>query len=142
MVGEVVVSGGKDEKVMIWEFGDVSMGGGVRGKEEKEGSGAFVVGGGLSLTEFVRYMFIWVCVEFLGYIDMIEDVCFNLWNEWELCLVGDDWNMFFWDTRTKKAAGFAKGAYADDVYCVVWSVFEEYVIVIGGKDIIVKVWDC
>jgi WD40 repeat protein len=49
--------------------------------------------------------------------------------------------MFFWDTRTKKAAGFAKGAHADDVHCVAWSAFEEHVIVTGGKDTTVKVWD-
>jgi histone-binding protein RBBP4 len=140
-VGEVVASGGKDEKVMIWELGDASTGGGARGKEEKEGSGAPVVGGGLSSTELARHTSIWARVEFSGHTDTIEDVCFNPRNERELCSVGDDRNMFFWDTRTKKAAGFAKGAHADDVHCVAWSAFEEHVIVTGGKDTTVKVWD-
>jgi histone-binding protein RBBP4 len=136
--GEVVASGGKDGMVMIWELADANKGG---GKKEDGGVGAPVVGGGLSSTELARHTCVWARCELAGHTDTIEDVCFNPQNEKELCSVGDDRAMFFWDTRTKKATGFANGAHSDDVHCVGWSAHDEHVVVTGGKDTVVKVWD-
>ena len=137
--GEVIASGGKDGMVMVWELADANSTGGV--KREEKGSGAPVVGGGLSSSELARHTCVWARCELAGHSDTIEDVCFNPRDEKELCSVGDDRGMFFWDTRSKKATGFAKGAHADDVHCVAWSAFDEHVVVTGSKDTTVKVWD-
>tara|TARA_B100000085_G_scaffold260402_1_gene263892 strand:- start:228 stop:1694 length:1467 start_codon:yes stop_codon:yes gene_type:complete len=138
--GEVVASGGKDGKVMIWELGDANQGAGGRNAAGAESS-APVVGGGLSGTELARHPNLWARIEFSGHTDTIEDVCFNPQDERELCSVGDDRHMFFWDTRTKNSTGCAKGAHEDDLHCVGWTSFEEHVVVTGGKDTMVKVWD-
>jgi histone-binding protein RBBP4 len=71
----------------------------------------------------------------------VEDVCFNPQDANQVCSVGDDRNVFLWDTRTKKTSGFVKDAHGDDVHCVAWSAFDEHVIVSGSKDSTVKLWD-
>lgn len=139
---KLVASGGKDGKVLTWSLDDAST---AAATSKKRQTGAHedvpMVGGGLSKAEMARHTCVAARSELTGHTDTIEDVCFNPSDENQLCSVGDDRNLFLWDTRAKKPAAAVKGAHEDDIHCVAWSSFDQHVIVTGSKDTTVKVWD-
>ena len=141
--GTRIASGGKDSSVLVWDMSDVESA--AVGERRKGGdastSAAAVVGGGLSKAELETHPNVWSRLEFKGHTDTIEDVVFNPHSAHELCSVGDDRNMLFWDARTNKEAGAAKLAHSDDIHAVGWSVHDAHVLVTGSKDTTVKVWD-
>ena len=141
--GTRIASGGKDARVLVWDMNDVESAevGKRRNDDDAGTSAAAAVGGGLNKSELEKHPNVWSRVEFQGHSDTVEDVAFNPHSTNELCSVGDDRNMLFWDARTKKAAGAAKLAHLDDIHAVGWSAHDAHVVVTGSKDTTVRIWD-
>jgi len=81
-------------------------------------------------------------LKFLGHVDTVEDVAFHPSSALELCSVGDDSALIFWDGRAGTGPTHRVGeAHESDVHCVDWSLLDENAIVTGGADSIVRLWD-
>ena len=77
-----------------------------------------------------------------GHTDTVEDVAFHPTDSNTLCSVSDDTRLLFWDSRCDhgKPVNAVKASEVD-VHVVDWNALNTNLIVTGGKDKIVKVWD-
>ena len=73
----------------------------------------------------------------------MEDVAFHPGSSGrELCSVACDSALMFWDTRAgAKPAHAVFEAHKDDLHTVDWSALEDFLVVTGGADAAVKLWD-
>lgn len=68
-------------------------------------------------------------LQFTGHTDTVDDVTFNPCSVDELCSVGDDRQLLFWDARTATTSvGKVAAAHKRDVLCVSWSPLEEHLV--------------
>mmetsp|Transcript_32664 Transcript_32664/g.45343 ORF Transcript_32664/g.45343 Transcript_32664/m.45343 type:complete len:628 (+) Transcript_32664:100-1983(+) len=80
--------------------------------------------------------------KFVGHKNTIEDVKFNPASEFELCSVGDDKALLFWDSRAGSDPVMkVLKAHSGDLHCVDWSPFEENQILTGSADRFLKLFD-
>mmetsp|Transcript_10242 Transcript_10242/g.19377 ORF Transcript_10242/g.19377 Transcript_10242/m.19377 type:complete len:567 (+) Transcript_10242:151-1851(+) len=81
-------------------------------------------------------------MKFEGHKATVEDVKFNPQSDFELCSVGDDKSLLFWDSREGSSPVLkVLKAHNKDVHCVDWSPFDENIIVTGSADSTMKLWD-
>jgi len=129
-----VASGGRDTNVLVWHLPDFSANAAVdssnrNGKVTTSESG----------VEGVRLN---AQCTFKGHTDTVEDVAFHPTDSNILCSVSDDTRLLFWDSRCDhgKPVNAVKASEVD-VHVVDWNALNTNLIVTGGKDKIVKVWD-
>ena len=68
-------------------------------------------------------------MKFTGHTDTVDDVTFHPTSVDQLCSVGDDRQLLFWDARTAGTpAGKVANAHKRDVLCVSWSPLEEHLV--------------
>ena len=141
-----VASGGKDTAVLLWDVADHD-GGSIwnrAGSKPRGGeSGSAGAGVGARSGDFEGAPTLAPKMRFAWHKDTVEDVSFHPADDLQLCSVGDDGALVFWDGRrngTNPAHSVSK-AHDDDVHCVDWSVLDEHLVVTGSADHTVKLWD-
>jgi WD40 repeat protein len=139
--GFKVASGGKDRNVLLWDVSDYDQG--SLCTNGKEGSGATGNGEGVGAKsgDFDGAPSLAPKTTFEGHSDTVEDVSFHPSGASELCSVGDDNALIFWDARAgTKPAHKVTDAHGEDVHTVDWSLLDENVILTGSADATVKLW--
>ena len=108
-----VLSGGSDEKVLLWSLQDSSTG-----------------------TSRIEPL-----CKFEGHTATVEDCSFKpLEGSGDLCCsVGQDRTLFLWDTRTGKYSEKRQNIHSADANCCAWST-KDYILT-GGSDSVVNVFD-
>jgi len=126
--GHCVASGGQDKMVLLWSLADYATSLSSLTAHSSEGN---------KKAPKLEPRF-----KFQGHKDTIEDVKINPFSEFELCSVGDDKTLLFWDSRTGSAPVLkVLKAHNNDVHCCDWSPFEEHLIVTGSADKNLKLFD-
>ena len=147
-----VASGGKDQNVLIWNIADHDGGklwsGRVSDEHGRPAKGALSPrarggdGVGARSGDFGGAPTLAPALTFVGHADTVEDVAFHPSSALELCSVGDDSALIFWDGRAGTGPVCKVGeAHESDVHSVDWSLLSEHAVVTGGADSIVKLWD-
>ena len=141
-----VASGGKDQKVLIWNV------------EDHDGGSVWRSGNGCatsnpnpnaSPSRPTRASFISGSpsldprFKLVGHQDTVEDVAFHPGSSGrELCSVACDKSLLFWDVRAGSSPAHAvRDAHTDDLHTVDWSSLDEHFVVTGSADSTVKLWD-
>ncbi|CAI5980943.1 unnamed protein product [Closterium sp. NIES-65] len=81
---------------------------------------------------------------FKGHTATVEDVCFHPSHSQQFCSVGDDSRLLLWDARTGGEKGpcqRVEKAHDSDVHCVDWNGRNEHMVVTGGADKSVRLFD-
>ncbi|CAI5465468.1 unnamed protein product [Closterium sp. Yama58-4] len=81
---------------------------------------------------------------FKGHTATVEDVCFHPSHSQQFCSVGDDHRLLLWDARTGGEKGpcqRVEKAHDADVHCVDWNGRNENLVVTGGADKSVRLFD-
>lgn len=136
-----VASGGEDTAVCLWRLADLDSSllgaeaGAARGSLNSGGLGALAAGGAPPQLR--------ASSRFSGHSQTIEDVSFHPTRDTQLCSVGDDSALCFWDagagaTPALKLAGAHGSA---DVHCCDWSAAQEHLVLTGGADNSVRLFD-
>ena len=78
-----------------------------------------------------------------GHTDVVEDVAWHNHNEQLLGSVGDDKKLIIWDCRMEhnKVSSCVSDAHDGDVNSLAFSRFDPYMLLTGGGDAAVKLWD-
>ena len=148
-----VASGGKDAQVLLWNVEDHD--GGSLWRRDPDSNGSPIPrgtpprkspsrspskprGGGAAGAPTLEPRH-----RFEGHTDTVEDVAFHPGSSGrELCSVACDSALMFWDTRRgAKPAHAVFEAHKDDLHTVDWSALEDFLVVTGGADAAVKLWD-
>eukprot|EP00741_Cyanophora_paradoxa_P015340 tig00000194_g14808.t1 len=142
--GYSVASGGKDALVCLWDLEDhqTALSSGPEGRD----SSSFDVtkkSTAINCREKLR-----------GHEATVEDCKFKppgpdpgdgsraSGSDTELCSVGDDRKLIFWDLRaSSRAAVSVKGAHEEDIHTVDWSPHLEHYVLTGGGDGMVHLFD-
>ena len=146
----IVASGGTDNLVCLWSLADsasvLSGEGGKDGDGLKVPSGrgswnsggngaALAVALGPSPTLAARAVF-------EGHTATVEDVAFHPFSETQLCSVGDDASLLFWDALSGKGpTGRVAQAHDDDVHCCDWSRHDDSLVITGSADKTIRMFD-
>eukprot|EP00271_Cylindrocystis_brebissonii_P021615 TRINITY_DN7834_c0_g3_i1.p1 TRINITY_DN7834_c0_g3~~TRINITY_DN7834_c0_g3_i1.p1 ORF type:complete len:736 (-),score=166.66 TRINITY_DN7834_c0_g3_i1:74-2281(-) len=126
--GPYVLSGGKDNRVVLWSIED-SMSGALASSASQGAS----TGGRLSRVD-ARGIY-------EGHSDTVDDVQFRPSSANEFCSVGDDTCVLMWDARTGYKPVLQEKCHKSDVNTVDWSSHDENLIVTGSADKTVKLID-
>eukprot|EP00798_Chlamydomonas_sp_ICE-L_P030922 gene30922-35977_t len=126
-VAPFVASGGNDKLVLLWSVQDhmetVLSSGPTTGGKEPE----------LAARTKLK-----------GHKDTVEDVVFKPDSTEQLCSVGDDHMVMFWDTRSGTAPvssielAHGKG---QDIQCVDWDSTTGHLVATGAQDGSLRIWD-
>eukprot|EP00899_Mesostigma_viride_P011111 jgi/Mesvir1/1/Mv08890-RA.1 len=145
----MVASGGKDTKVLLWSLEDQmsSLLASATAKDDTKGAAGrasmnsgrgqagISTGGGAPRLKPRLVL--------SGHQSTVEDVKFHPFSVDELCSVGDDSQLLFWDARSgaSPVLKVAKAHGTKDIHCVDWNVLDPNLIVTGSADCTVKVFD-
>eukprot|EP00854_Cymbomonas_tetramitiformis_P028913 gene28913-35921_t len=123
-----VCSGGKDNLVLLWSLED-----------HLPSLSAPTVPEGAAIKKAPQV----TCrTRFAGHKDTVEDVQFHPSQPEELCSVGDDRALLFWDGRAGlKPVLQVANAHSADVHCVDWSPHEEHLVITGSADNTLNLFD-
>ena len=130
-----VASGGRDKNVLVWHLPDFGANAAVSISNNSNGK--------VTTNENdVKGPMLNAQCTFKGHTDTVEDVAFHPTDANILCSVSDDTRLLFWDARCDhgKPVNAVKASEVD-VHVVDWNALNTNLIVTGGKDKIVKVWD-
>lgn len=118
-----IVSGGSDCSVLIWTLGDYqSMGTELMPRAR--------MAGGQNISPD------------LGHTDIVEDVSFNSHDRNIVVSVGRDSAMMLWDARTStRPTSTVRKAHTGDINCCDASGTDPYLVITGGSDHLIRVWD-
>ena len=142
-----VASGGKDCQVLLWDVAEHDRGSMWNMPGSKpHGAGASAGGGRVGLGarsgDFDGAPTLAPKLSFRGHEDTVEDVSFHPNSDLQLCSVGDDSALIFWDGRKGTTpAHRVANAHEDDLHTVDWSSLDENLVVTGSADTTVKLWD-
>ena len=140
-----VISGGKDGHVLLWDVADHD-GGSIwkvpGSRPGAGGSGVGVAGAGMRSGDFDDAPTLAPKMRFAGHQATVEDVSFHPTSDLQLCSVGVDSALIFWDGRQGTGPAHRVGeAHTDDLHSVDWSVLDDNLVVTGSADTTVKLWD-
>ena len=168
-----VASGGKDKTVCLWHLGDASSSllqptasdtaaaaGAPAGRTSINSGG---LGGLGSLPPPAPKLD--PRMRFTGHTDTVEDISFHPTSDEQLCSVGDDSSLCFWDARagavavikacllpllcaarlcrlTRSAASQVENAHGTaDIHCCHWSRHDDALVLTGSADATVRLYD-
>ena len=72
---------------------------------------------------------------------IVEDVCWNNFDEFTFASVGDDKKLKLWDIRDPKSPQQSIEGHVQEIMSVDCSPFDQYLMVTGSADSTVAVWD-
>ena len=138
-----VASGGKDAQVLLWNVEDHDGGAVWRSETKSNASETKKSRAELGGAHPTGAPTLEPRIRFKGHTDTVEDVAFHPGSSGrELCSVACDSALMFWDTRAgAKPAHAVFEAHKDDLHTVDWSALEDFLVVTGGADAAVKLWD-
>jgi len=80
--------------------------------------------------------------EFKGHTDTVEDVDWHPKDAHMIGSVGDDRNIFLWDTRKpEKEVHVVRDGHDDDINCIAFNPRNEFLFATGSADKTIGVWD-
>ena len=79
----------------------------------------------------------------IGHTNVVEDVDWHKHHAHLFASVGDDARLLIWDSRNSgnQASQMVEKAHAEDVNCVSFNPFNEFMLATGGSDNVVNLWD-
>jgi WD40 repeat protein len=82
-------------------------------------------------------------MKFTGHTDVVEDVSWHLHSDHVLGSCGDDKQVLMWDTRTmdQKPTHTITEAHKQEINCMAFNPFSEFILVTGSADHTVALWD-
>jgi len=141
--GCCVASGGEDAAVCLWRLADFASS--LEGAPAELGRPSLNSGGlgGLGGGSMAASPRLQCSVRFQGHSATVEDVSFSPASNDLLCSVGDDAALIFWDARggAVPAARLAGAHGRADIHCCDWSPHDEHLVLTGGADETVRVFD-
>jgi histone-binding protein RBBP4 len=79
---------------------------------------------------------------FCGHSDIVEDVAWHAKDRHMMGSVGDDRQICLWDTRKPDAPAYhVANAHDEDINCIAFNPFNEFVFATGSADKTVAIWD-
>ncbi|KAG6543059.1 hypothetical protein Mapa_015555 [Marchantia paleacea] len=145
----LVLSGGKDAKVILWSIEDqITAGKDSSPSRFATSSGARPIwnsGGSASTSEkppSTSSSAIGPQGVFVGHTATVEDVQFRPSSSQEFCSVGDDSSLILWDARAGTTpANRVERAHDTDLHCVDWNFHNENHLLTGSADTSVNLFD-
>eukprot|EP01017_Pseudomicrothorax_dubius_P010766 TRINITY_DN13890_c0_g1_i1.p1 TRINITY_DN13890_c0_g1~~TRINITY_DN13890_c0_g1_i1.p1 ORF type:complete len:270 (-),score=32.75 TRINITY_DN13890_c0_g1_i1:357-1166(-) len=133
-VAEMVASGGKDTKVLLWELDDYQTSLGANYLNNRREL--------MSIHKEPSNLKVYPKEELRGHSKTVEDLSFCPSDKFKLCSVGDDRKVIVWDTRiSTKIASEIETTHNDDLHCVDWNTLDEHQIAIGSNDGFCSIYD-
>jgi WD40 repeat protein len=139
-----LLSGSDDRTVCVWDIaaGTTGTGGGSTGT----GAGSSSAGKGgsssSSSSSSAATQEVEPVLKLRAHTEVVEDVAWHRLHKDVFASVGDDRMLFIWDARdTSNGPRMRVAAHAGDVMSVSFNPFAEFLLLTGGTDKAVKLWD-